>query len=970
MKKIISAVFLLYTGTCFSQQVDSLLAARYCSMADSLRKAGQSDSALVYYQRATGSLAWGRKLANCYNNISEIHWKSRRLAQSLEAAEKALRISREKPEKETAEEAFAYFNIATVYYYDGEYVLSLDYFRKALPIQRKIMGDHHYTVAQGYNAIGYLYWKLGNLEESLAYFQKALALTKQMYGEHHKSNADILTNIGIIYRNLGKPDVALEYHFKTLAIVKELYKKTDIHHAICYHNIASVYGDKKEYEKALDYVLKGCSIAYELMGDRDPDIALGYDNVARFYQALGDSAKAFEYLQRSFAIRTKVYQGGKHPSLGKSYRDLGEWYFEKKDYRHALAHFQKSLVASVNAFNDLSQFKNPLMRDCQHKTDVLSSLEKKAKTLKTLYEKEKNSNDLFASFQTYHVIDSLIDEARREKSTEGDKLALANIKALLYEGAIEVCMSMYDDTNDMQYLAEAFYFSEKSRASVLTEALAHTAAQGMGLVPIELLALERHIKKEKSGLLSRLELEKSRTPHHMRTVEQYETRLFDLNQRLDSLIESMEINYPGYFQLKYANKSTDVNTIQRKISEHAALLQFFEGKERIRVFMITQDRFQVFSVANDSTYRQLTREFYASIKPDGAHDINKEQTYHNFTSASYKLFTLLLKNPIKAIRANDEIRNLMIIPDGQLSYLPFDVLLTKEPSSVLGNYAALDYLIKEYSTAYGYSATLLFENTYTPKRFPVDMCMSFAPSYDSKSDQSALAKFREAFTELHWNRKEVEAISTIVRGRYYIGRDATESRFKSEASQYNVIHLAMHAFANDEEPMKSKLVFNHQNDTVDDGYLHAFELYNLQLNASMVVLSACNTGYGKLSRGEGIMSMARAFAYSGVPSVVMSHWKVDDEATSKLMEYFYKYLADGLTKDEALRKAKLDYLFSAHPSTTHPFYWAAFVVTGDTKAVIDKNYYAVIAIGVISVVVLLSAFWIKRKGDSTQAKHL
>jgi CHAT domain-containing protein len=149
------------------------------------------------------------------------------------------------------------------------------------------------------------------------------------------------------------------------------------------------------------------------------------------------------------------------------------------------------------------------------------------------------------------------------------------------------------------------------------------------------------------------------------------------------------------------------------------------------------------------------------------------------------------------------------------------------------------------------------------------------------------------------------------------------------ANQYRVIHLATHSIVDDENPSFSRLIFSAGSDSTEDGHLHSYELYNLHLNADLVTLSACNTGFGKIQEGEGIMSLARGFAYAGCPNIVMSLWPASDKATAHLMEMFYQGLAAGLSKDAALRKAKLQYLNEADALSANPYFWSSFVFMGE-----------------------------------------
>ena len=183
----------------------------------------------------------------------------------------------------------------------------------------------------------------------------------------------------------------------------------------------------------------------------------------------------------------------------------------------------------------------------------------------------------------------------------------------------------------------------------------------------------------------------------------------------------------------------------------------------------------------------------------------------------------------------------------------------------------------------------------------------------------------------------------MLRGVYNIGPEATEERFKQQAGSARILHVASHAIINDENPLYSKLVFAPNQDTIEDGLLHTYELYNMQLNSELVTLSACNTGIGKIHKGEGVMSLARGFMYAGVPNVLMSLWSVPDLSTSQIMQYFYEEMEEGKSKAEALRQAKLRYLEEADINTSAPFYWGAFVYLGKPEQEGQKIPYFWIA---------------------------
>ena len=212
---------------------------------------------------------------------------------------------------------------------------------------------------------------------------------------------------------------------------------------------------------------------------------------------------------------------------------------------------------------------------------------------------------------------------------------------------------------------------------------------------------------------------------------------------------------------------------------------------------------------------------------------------------------------------------------------------------------------------------------------------SWAPvsAQDAASARPSPDSLRGSLIALNWSEVEVGDAAEMVDGETYLNRRATEKAFKTRAPQAGILHLATHALIDDQNPMYSKFVFAADTDSSEDGYLHTYELYNMRLHAELAVLSACNTGVGRLSQGEGVMSLARGFTYAGVPSVVMSLWPVDDKSTAELTNHFYAGLKAGLKKDAALRQAKLRFLEQADAVKGSPFYWAGMVSIGDPKPI-------------------------------------
>jgi CHAT domain-containing protein len=220
--------------------------------------------------------------------------------------------------------------------------------------------------------------------------------------------------------------------------------------------------------------------------------------------------------------------------------------------------------------------------------------------------------------------------------------------------------------------------------------------------------------------------------------------------------------------------------------------------------------------------------------------------------------------------------------------------------------------------------------------------LAFAPYYGRNIPEETVSKrLRQSdldqLVRIPGVKEEVSRIAKIKPTDVFLDRRATETNFKHAAANYTILHLAMHTILDDNDPLYSKLAFTQNVDTVNDGFLHTYEIYNMKLNANLAVLSSCGSGYGDFKEGEGIQSLARGFAYAGCPSVLMTLWEVADKSTVGVMERFYFHLGKGLSKSKALQKSKLEFLEQADQLRSNPFFWASYTIIGNSEPIYPSN---------------------------------
>jgi CHAT domain-containing protein len=365
--------------------------------------------------------------------------------------------------------------------------------------------------------------------------------------------------------------------------------------------------------------------------------------------------------------------------------------------------------------------------------------------------------------------------------------------------------------------------------------------------------------------------------------------------------------------------------------KNTVILEYSVGDSSSCLWVITQTAHQLFKLPSRKSLQAQIEAFRFAL-------LNPDQTNNDFfTKGGFSLYQKLLQPAQSYLTKKSK---LVIIPDGILNYLPFEVLLTENRG--IGSppsYSELPYLMKKYPVSYAQSASvlksLLSEKSGVSQTYPGNRkLVAFGdPVYDSANDSSGTSANK--YQRLECSAKEIENIASLFKkgnADIYLRGDATEENVKREGElkKFNYVHFATHGFIDESKPDFSSLVLTQDKNSEEDGFLRATEIFNLNLNADLVVLSACQTGLGKLIRGEGMVGLTRAFMYAGTPSVLVSLWSVKDASTATLMSDFYKNLIKGkLSKTDALRKAQLSML--GNEKFAHPFYWAPFVLVGDWR---------------------------------------
>jgi CHAT domain-containing protein len=524
------------------------------------------------------------------------------------------------------------------------------------------------------------------------------------------------------------------------------------------------------------------------------------------------------------------------------------------------------------------------------------------------------------------------------------------------------------NTQDETVLQYALEFVEQNKSAMLMEAFQSQTAASLAQIP-EALAKREDAFEARSNQIFQLFNQVGTADQRDSLIRVWKA----LNQQNNIFKDSLKANYPEYFNLRFNLGVVSAKQIQASLNEEMALFEYYLGEEALYKVCLTKNNIDYQKIPlNAKEFRNKIASFHKVLSDYASIKKNPKESFNNLNQYGQELYEILLGKQLEELKG---IKHLIIVPDAEISFIPFEALIHKKTEGKL-DFKNLAYLINDYKMQYAYSASLFIKKVSTTRPDAVKSMLAVAAYYgdDLKTKSAATNRspeydqLRKALDPLPAARKEIEVLAEKFEGAFWFDGEATEKNFKAKAEHYQIIHLAMHGLLNPKNPSLSSLAFTEDGDPDEDNFLEAKEIATLQLNAELVVLSACETGYGKFEQGEGVMSMARAFMYAGVPTLVVSLWQVNDASTSQIMQLFYHNLAKGMDKAEALRQAKISYIQAINSSlAAHPAFWSAFVLMGDQSPMELKEqsqgigYFWYVGAAILLALIAGLWFWTRRR---------
>jgi CHAT domain-containing protein/tetratricopeptide (TPR) repeat protein len=842
-------------------------------------------------------------------------------------------------------EAIAWNNLGYAYMHLGDFSKAEESVNKSLQLHR--ITDRQEDIGVELDTLGMIYMKQGKWEQAIEHCQQALAIFREIKNAHHISVA--LGTLGDIYDDLGDYSRALDYSNQALEVARSANDHLQVLSGLIH--LANLYYTLSEYEKAEMLYTQAVDMARKLRNRRDEGVILTC--LGNLYKKLGDSQKAREAYEKALPL-TQLTANPHTESVVQ--KELGLITYRSGDK-------QKGRTMVETALS--------LARTAQYPQKEISALN----DLALVERYDGNFN------QARAYLEEAIGLAESLRINVNDQTLRASWRAsmqMLYENYIDLLMSSRSEKD----VITALQAGEQSRARSLLELLAESRADIYQGVEPGLLQKERSLRQRLNAQAA-VQDNLANRRQSGGSAEIISRQILELMEQLKEVERQIRTSSPRYAALTQPRPLNAVE-IQGLLDDRTVLLEFAFGEKNGWMWAVTQRAVESYRLPPRQEIEGATRKFYGLLTARQPNDKESSIKYDarvaeadaKFQAEASALSRMLLAPVASKLNLEWKGKRLVIVASGALDFLPFAALpvpLVPEAGAkaaegyhplvidheivVLPSASVLAAIRSESAGRRKAARTLAIladpvfeandprvliaarnrESGGNPgARVRSADVSSISPESNPELTRSARSFNRAGFSQLPFSRKEAEAIATFIPKAKLLnatGFDASHATATSgELSRYRIVHFATHGLLNSEYPELSGLVLSlvDRNGAAQDGFLRMHEIYNLQLPADLIVLSACQTALGKEIKGEGLIGLTRGFMYAGAERVVASLWQVDDLATAELMMRFYRgMLKDGMRPAAALRAAQIEMM--KHNRWARPYFWAAFVMQGEWR---------------------------------------
>lgn len=780
----------------------------------------------------------------------------------------------------------------------GKILPSIKAYETALQWYNRYGFDFFDAVDYLFLPLGAHYTRLGDNEKAQGIYLQAIPIAEAR--QDAESLAGLYNNLGLTYWNAGQCERALEVYRRGLS----LPDLSPLRAGLLNLSIAQCLFDRGAYpdaERSLQSAEKKLHSA-EASETRSDYLSGVHKLRGDLYRRQEKYALAEQAFSEALELARQAYGDQPSRDVGKIHVSRGWLYLQQNRFAEALSAFNRAITEVLPAFQPASADENPAPEQLYEENTLLEALAGKAETYQQVYLAERSPQVLEKALNCYDLAYGVETRLRASFQYESSKFTLLADSRRRTEKALSILLESYRGAPGEALVYRALEWMERAKATVLFDALQDNLARNALETSDTLLQTERTLKQQLAFFERQLIL----YPESERQRE-WQREKFQIEQQLTQNGDRLVEKYPRLQNFRSQEKRLDREHFHRLFlsSPSSVYLSYFVGEEALYGLAIGGDGAAQFKLLGgvDSLRNEVFRFLRAFARPGG--EMDPEQYERQAGRLSDQLLAPLLSPGEMASG------NLCIAPDAWLGALPFEGLIYPGEPKNGKTWPGIDYVLRHYRVYYVFSAAVavLQAQTNSKARKTARLVAPLFPEGE------------RGLAPLPGSRQELDAIAPPGSQRL-LGAEADRDRVVEEIGQYQLLHFSTHAQADSAGPGSRIELF--------DQPLYLPDIYALRLQARLVVLSACESGAGRVEKGEGVMSLSRAFTYAGANALVSSLWSVNAQATTNIMKRMYGGLRDEETVAEALHRAKLDYLESDSVAGLYksPYYWAGFVYIG------------------------------------------
>ncbi len=885
------------------------------------------------------------EIGRALNGKADCLFRATELDRAMAAGEESVRFHEGRKDPEGLGEAWN--TIGSIHFYRGAYPESLE--ANGLARELWMTSGNRRGVGRVMNNLGNVHRALGNFDEAAAHYEQSLRIFEEL--NDRRSAGVVINRNGLVHFERGQYPEALEWLLRGLSISEELGNREGI--ATSLDSLGNVYRAQGAYSRALDAFQRSFELRKDI-GDQYA-VAESENNIGLVHFSQGDYQLAIDAFKRGLRVSGEAgVAKGLEPealfNIGAAAWRLGEKERALANFRESLAIADREALRTISGMNldalgqaaatqgrpeeaeKLLQRSLAIREELKDQGGVvqtlngLASLRISTRRYDDALDLARRSTEIaqkFDQFESLWEAQTLSGIAsRRLGRTEAARTVLLEAVSLIERLRDEVAgpplgrarffetkLSPYHELVDLSLgdgsAEEALEMAERAKGRALAEMLQRRQWKSAFDTTDEERREERRLQSELRTLNERLSAERAKSSPDERRLEGLESERRARRSEYEAFQVTLYARHPELrargdtAPFRFGEASSLVP------DDSVAILEYLVAEETAYLFAITRSA----GVAEVEAFRLNTDRVRLAERVRRFRErlASRDLLYG---AEARELYDLLLAPAARALAGKTL---LVLVPDGPLWEAPFQALQDPEGR----------HLIESAAVAYAPSLTVLRESLRALR--PEDGLPTLLAMGKANFEPEGLVPLPEAERQV----AELGKLYGANRSSIYLGREASEDRFKTEAPRHRIVHVASHGILDEASPLYSHVVLSAgSNGAAEDGRLEAWELLDLELHAELVILSACETSLGRVAPGEGIVGATWALLVAGSEATVASQWKVESTSTTTLMTRLHEELARGEGgKADLLRRATLS--VSRIPRYAHPFYWAPFVLVGN-----------------------------------------